>query len=86
VEFAIELVPGTTPISQRPYRMPPDELAELKVRLKELLDKGLIRPSTSKWGCLALFVKEEGSILKNVRRLSTTQCSNNQEQVPIASY
>ena len=33
VEFAIELVPGTAPISRRPYRMPPNELAELKVQL-----------------------------------------------------
>ena len=30
VEFAIELQPGTAPISRRPYRMPPNELAELK--------------------------------------------------------
>jgi hypothetical protein len=30
VEFAIELIPGIPPISRRPYRMPPDELAELK--------------------------------------------------------
>jgi hypothetical protein len=30
IEFAIELVPGTVPISRRPYRMPPNELAELK--------------------------------------------------------
>ena len=31
VEFAIELVPGTAHISRRPYRMPPNELAELKI-------------------------------------------------------
>jgi hypothetical protein len=42
VEFAIELVPSTTPISRRPYRMPPNELAELKIQLQELLGKGLI--------------------------------------------
>ena len=42
VEFKIELVPGTAPISRRPYRMPPNELAELKIQLQELLDKGLI--------------------------------------------
>jgi hypothetical protein len=47
IEFAIELQPGTTPISKRPYRMPPTELAELKKQLQELLDKGFIRPSTS---------------------------------------
>ena len=42
VEFRITLVPGTAPISRRPYRMPPNELAELKVQLQELLEKGLI--------------------------------------------
>jgi hypothetical protein len=47
VEFKIELILGTTPISQRPYRMPPNELAELKIQLNELLKKGLIRPSSS---------------------------------------
>ena len=52
-EFKIELVPGTTPISRRPYRMPPNELAELKIQLQELLEKGLIQPSSSPWGCLA---------------------------------
>jgi hypothetical protein len=47
VEFGIELVPGTTLISRRPYRMPPDELAELKKQLEELLKKEFIRPSKS---------------------------------------
>ena len=42
VEFKIELLPGTTPIPWRPYRMPPNELAELKVQLQGLLEKGLI--------------------------------------------
>jgi hypothetical protein len=59
VEFKIELVAGTAPISRRPYRMPPNELAELKIQLQELLDKGLIQPSSSPWGCLALFVKKD---------------------------
>jgi hypothetical protein len=47
------------PISKRPYRMPLAELAELKKQLQELLDKGFIRPSTSPWGCPALFVKKK---------------------------
>jgi hypothetical protein len=64
IEFAIELQPGTTPISKRPYRMPPAELAELKKQLQELLDKGFILPSTSPWGCLALFVKKKDESLR----------------------
>ncbi|WVZ52335.1 hypothetical protein U9M48_003407 [Paspalum notatum var. saurae] len=59
VEFRIDLVPGTSPVSKRPYRMAPDELKELKTQLQEQLDKGFIRPSSSPWGCLALFVEEK---------------------------
>jgi hypothetical protein len=47
VEFVIELMPRTAPISKRPYHMPPNELKELKENLKVLLDKGFIRPSSS---------------------------------------
>ncbi|EYU31709.1 hypothetical protein MIMGU_mgv1a024293mg, partial [Erythranthe guttata] len=59
VEFSIDLIPGTTPISMAPYRFAPAELSELKVQLQELLDKGFIRPSTSPWGAPALFVKKK---------------------------
>jgi len=64
VEFAIELIPGTPPISRRPYQMPPNELTELKNQLNELLDKGFIRPSSSEWGCPALFVKKKDQSLR----------------------
>jgi hypothetical protein len=47
VEFTIELQPDTAPISRCPYKMMPNELVELKILLKELLDKGYIRPSSS---------------------------------------
>jgi hypothetical protein len=63
VEFAIELVPGMAPISRRPYRMTPNELDELKIQLQELLSKGLIRPSSSPCGCLALFIKKKDKSL-----------------------
>jgi hypothetical protein len=63
-KFTIELQPGTTPISKRPYLMPPAELAELKKQLQELLDKGFIRPSTSLWGCPTLFVKKKDESLR----------------------
>src|SRR5438128_10791388 len=49
VEFIIDLLPGTAPIAKRPYRMPADELVELKRQLRELQEKGYIRPSSSPW-------------------------------------
>ena len=62
VEFAIELEPGTAPISQHPYRMAPKELAKMKKQLEELLEKGFIRPSSSPWGCPAIFVKKDNTL------------------------
>jgi hypothetical protein len=59
VEFVIELKPGTAPISRRSYQMPPNELAELKTQLQDLLEKGFIWPSSSPWGCPAIFVKKK---------------------------
>ena len=50
IEFCIDVVPGTDPISMPPYRMAPSELKELNEQLKELLNKGFIRPSSSPWG------------------------------------
>ncbi|MCF8704095.1 hypothetical protein L3055_11215 [Corynebacterium sp. MC-02] len=47
VEFPIDLLPGTQPISIPPYRMAPAELKELKEQLRDLLEKGFIRPSQS---------------------------------------
>jgi hypothetical protein len=64
IEFNIELQPGTAPISKRPYRMPPNELAELKIQLQDLLDKSFIRPTASPWGCPALFVKKKDNSLR----------------------
>jgi hypothetical protein len=79
VEFKIDLLPGTTPISRRPYRMPLNELAELKVQLNELLKKGLIRPSSSLWGCPAIFVKKKDQSLRmcvNYRPLNAVTVKN----------
>jgi hypothetical protein len=64
VEFVIELKPGSTPISRRSCRMPPNELAELKTQLQDLLEKGLIQPSSSPWGCPAIFVKKKDQMLQ----------------------
>ncbi|GKB75474.1 putative reverse transcriptase domain-containing protein, partial [Tanacetum coccineum] len=59
VEFRIELVPGAAPVARAPYRLAPSELKELSDQLKELLEKGFIRPSSSPWGAPVLFVKKK---------------------------
>ncbi|XP_073304134.1 uncharacterized protein [Primulina huaijiensis] len=64
VEFVVDVVPGTAPISKAPYRMAPTEMKELKNQLQELLDKGFIRPSSSPWGAPVLFVKKKDGLLR----------------------
>jgi hypothetical protein len=62
VEFVMDLLPRTAPISKRPYRMSVEELKELKKQLTELQEAGYIRPSSSPWGAPILFVqKKDGS-------------------------
>jgi hypothetical protein len=59
IEFLIELLPRTPPISKRAYRMPINELVELKKQLAELQAKGFICPSSSPWGAPVLFVEKK---------------------------
>jgi hypothetical protein len=62
IEFIIELLPRTTLIAKRPYRMGVDGLEELKKQIKELQEKGFIRPSSSPWGAPVIFVdKKDGT-------------------------
>ncbi|GKE78970.1 hypothetical protein Tco_1545090 [Tanacetum coccineum] len=44
VEFQIDLIPGAAPVARAPYRLAPSEIKELSEQLKELSDKGFIRP------------------------------------------
>ena len=64
IEFTIDLIPETEPISIPPYRMAPAELRELKAQLEELLSKGFIRPSISPWGAPVLFMKKKDGSLR----------------------
>jgi hypothetical protein len=62
VEFVIDLLPGTTLTSKRPYEMFVEELKELKKQLTELQEARYIRPSSSPWGATVLFIqKKDGS-------------------------
>ena len=79
IEFVIELIPRTEPISIPPYRMAQAELKELKAQLEELLSKGFIRPSTSPWGAPVLFVKKKDGSLRlciDYRRLNRATIRN----------
>ncbi len=63
IEFSVEHILGTLPITKAPYRMAFAELGELKAQLEDLLAKGFIRPSVSPWGAPVLFVrKKDGSL------------------------
>jgi hypothetical protein len=64
IEFKIELQSGTALVAKSPYKMTREELADLKIRLKNLLDKGYIRRSSSPWGCPTLFVKKKDEALR----------------------
>nr|GEY35670.1 putative reverse transcriptase domain-containing protein [Tanacetum cinerariifolium] len=59
VEFQIDLVPGAAPVVWAPYRLAPSEMKELSDQLKEVADKGFIRPTSSPWGAPVLFVKDK---------------------------
>src|SRR3989337_1433769 len=60
IEFLIELLPGIAPISKRPYRMPPNNLEEIKKQIKELLEKRIYSPKFVTLGSPSSFGREEG--------------------------
>ncbi|KAL5546780.1 hypothetical protein UlMin_006467 [Ulmus minor] len=64
IEFKIDLLPGTAPISKAPYRMAPAELRELQMQLQDLIKKQFIRPSYSPWGAPVLFVKKKDGTMR----------------------
>ncbi|GJS00458.1 putative reverse transcriptase domain-containing protein [Tanacetum coccineum] len=59
IKFRNELVLGAIPVARSPYRLAPSEMEELSGQLKELQDKGFIRPSLLPWGAQVLFVKKK---------------------------
>ncbi|GKA57038.1 putative reverse transcriptase domain-containing protein [Tanacetum coccineum] len=59
VEFQIDLIPGAAPVARAPYRLAPSKMKELSEQLKELSDKGFIRPNFSPWGAPVLFIKKK---------------------------
>ncbi|GKD45100.1 putative reverse transcriptase domain-containing protein [Tanacetum coccineum] len=64
IEFRIDLIPGASPVVKSPYRLAPSEMLELSNQLKELQEKGFIRPSHSPWGAPVLFVKKKDGAIR----------------------
>jgi hypothetical protein len=64
IEFIIDLIPRTTPIAKRPYRMALAKLAELKEQLRELQQKRYIKPSSSPCGAPVLFMKKKDGSMR----------------------
>ncbi|GJT23429.1 putative reverse transcriptase domain-containing protein [Tanacetum coccineum] len=68
IKFRIELIPRATRVAKSPYQLAPSELEELLGQLKELQDKGFIRPRSLPWGAPILFLKKkDGSFRMNLR-------------------
>jgi hypothetical protein len=68
--------------------MPPNKLAELKIQLQDLLDKGFNRPSASPWGCPALFVKKKDNSLRlcvDYRPLNAVTIKNKYRSISLRS-
>nr|GEY13141.1 putative reverse transcriptase domain-containing protein [Tanacetum cinerariifolium] len=88
IEFRIDLIPGALPIVKLPYRLAPSAMSELSSQLKELQEKGFIRPSHSPWGAPVLFVKKKDGAMriteKDSKSLSCIKAEEKKlEDIPI---
>ncbi|GKA31268.1 putative reverse transcriptase domain-containing protein [Tanacetum coccineum] len=81
IEFKIDLVPGAAPVARAPYRLAPSEMKELSEQLKELLEKGFIRPSSSPWGAPVQVYIRKLIYVRTVHQLRVRE-----EDIPITAF
>nr|GEZ91942.1 reverse transcriptase domain-containing protein [Tanacetum cinerariifolium] len=92
VGFQIDLIPGASPITRSPYLLAPSKMKELSDQLKELSDKGFIRPSSSPWGAPILiddlFDQLQGSSVysKIDQRSGYHQLKVREEDIPKTAF
>nr|GEY12003.1 reverse transcriptase domain-containing protein [Tanacetum cinerariifolium] len=77
--FQIYLIPGAVPVARAPYQLAPSEMKELSDQLKELSDKGFIRPSSSPWGAPVLFFKKKDGSFRKSQEFTTHSSSKGAE-------
>ncbi|GKB62998.1 putative reverse transcriptase domain-containing protein, partial [Tanacetum coccineum] len=86
VEFQIDLIPGAAPIARAPYRLAPSEKKEFLDQLKELSDKGFIRPGSSPCGASVLFVQKKDGLFRmciDYRELNKLTVKNRYHQLRV---
>nr|GEX98414.1 putative reverse transcriptase domain-containing protein [Tanacetum cinerariifolium] len=86
VVFQIDLIPSAAQVAQAPYRLAPPEMKELSEQLKELSNKGFIRPSSSPWGAPVLFVKKKDGSFRmciNYQELNKMTVKNRYHQLRV---
>nr|GEX75976.1 hypothetical protein [Tanacetum cinerariifolium] len=89
IEFQIDLVQSVAPVARMSYRLAPSERKELAKQLQELSDKGFIRPSSSPWGALVIFVKKKDGSFRmciDYRELNNLMLKVCEEDIPMTVF
>nr|GEW68221.1 alanine--tRNA ligase [Tanacetum cinerariifolium] len=73
VEFQIDLIPGAAPVAQTPYRLAPSEIQDLSNQLKELTDRGFIRPSMNQYKPIFLGTTDPNTALSKLTHACNLQ-------------
>jgi hypothetical protein len=86
INFSINLMPGTTPVSKNPYRMSRPKLKEIQMQLEEHSEKGVYIPKCVILGCASFICEEEGWYIETLYRIQEVEQGNIEEQVSFSKY
>ena len=66
LEHHINIVPGTRPIKQQPYRLPLAKRRDAETEIKRMAEQDLVEPSTSPWSSPAIMVPKKNGVYDSV--------------------